>query len=35
MNIACMISDGQMWLSDARKNVGVEPTTWMNAGANK
>mgnify|MGYP001176896281 FL=1 len=35
MNIACMISDGQMWLSDARKNVAVEPTAWMHAGADK
>ncbi len=35
MNIACLISDREMWLSDARKNVGVEPTAWMNASANR
>ncbi|EXI78711.1 MAG: YaeQ protein [Candidatus Accumulibacter appositus] len=31
MNIACMVSDGEIWLSDATKNVGVEPTAWMTA----
>ena len=35
MNIACMISDGEMWLSDATQNVAVEPTPWMTARAGK
>lgn len=31
MNIACMISDGSIWLSDASNNLCVQPTAWMNA----
>ena len=33
MNVACMISDGSVWLSDARNTVAVQPVMWMNAHA--
>lgn len=29
MSLACMISDGSIWLSDASTNICVEPTAWM------
>ena len=31
MSIACMISDGSIWLNDRTSNICVEPAAWMNA----
>ena len=31
MSIACMISDGSIWLSDTTKNLCVEPAAWKTA----